>query len=649
MAIDRDFVVRYVNQATMDLLRRNAEAFQELWPGFDPETIVGTNIDLFHKNPAHQRQLLSDPSRLPHRTDISVGDQKFALAVNAVFDAEQNYVGNVLEWDDVGEQRVNSGMIAALHRSQAMIEFDLEGRVQHANELFLQVLGYELDEIVGRHHSMFVAPEQRETSDYRQFWDRLGRGEFESGKYRRIAKSGEDVWIQASYNPVLDQNGRPFKIIEFASDVTEAERQTKASAADRKRRAEELSGVVDALAEGLKKLGAGDLSDRIIEPFPEAYEKLRADYNAALETQRDNEEERAQRAEDVANVVEALADGLNKLAEGDLTARVETAFPEEYERLRNDYNSAMARLQDAMRVILDNAGGIDTGSREISQAADDLSRRTEQQAASLEETAAALDQITATVKRTAEGAAEADTVGKATRSEAESGGEIVSKAVSAMGEIESSAEQISRIIGVIDEIAFQTNLLALNAGVEAARAGDAGRGFAVVASEVRALAQRSSDAAKEIKSLILASAEHVASGVDLVGRTGAALDVIVDKVARMSGLVGEIAASAEEQATGLSEVNTAVNQMDRVTQQNAAMVEQTSAASHSLVTEAGTLTDLVGKFQIGLKTHAPSVSDQQLKIADFANSQTSQTHRDHETTAPLRLQKTGTDDDWTEF
>ncbi|MDE1906832.1 MAG: methyl-accepting chemotaxis protein, partial [Rhodospirillales bacterium] len=240
-----------------------------------------------------------------------------------------------------------------------------------------------------------------------------------------------------------------------------------------------------------------------------------------------------------------------------------------------------------------------SGTGEIAAAADDLSRRTEQQAASLEETAAALDEITATVRRTAEGASHAHEVVTSAQTDAERSGVVVRDAVAAMSGIETSSQQISNIIGVIDEIAFQTNLLALNAGVEAARAGDAGRGFAVVASEVRALAQRSADAAKEIKSLISASTRQVISGVDLVGQTGTALARIVSQIGEISGVVRQIAASAQEQATGLHEVNAAVNQMDQVTQQNAAMVEQSTAACHSLAQETEKLATLTARFQIG--------------------------------------------------
>ena len=308
--------------------------------------------------------------------------------------------------------------------------------------------------------------------------------------------------------------------------------------------------------------------------------------------------DRAVMAEQTA-VVTLTGEGLRTLAEGDLTVRLGDDVPAAYGQLRDSFNAAVERRQAAMADIAANAGAMNAGSGEISHAADDLSRRTEQQAACLEETAAALDQITATVNRTASGARQASDVVQAARGDAETSGVVVRDAVSAMSAIEQSAQQISQIIGVIDEIAFQTNLLALNAGVEAARAGDAGRGFAVVASEVRALAQRSAEAAREIKTLISASTTQVGSGVQLVGQTGEALNRIVGRVAEIDSLVSEIAASAQEQATGLQQVNTAVNQMDQVTQQNAAMVEESTAASHSLAQEAESLAASVSRFRIG--------------------------------------------------
>ncbi len=336
-----------------------------------------------------------------------------------------------------------------------------------------------------------------------------------------------------------------------------------------------------------------------------AIEKLRLEADA-MATGRLTEADRARSAAHIAetakmqsHVVELVASGLAQLSGGDLAHRIEERFPAEYETLRADFNGAMLKLQDTMKTVATSASAIRSGSGEISTASDDLSRRTEQQAASLEETAAALDEVTATVRRTAEGSKHARTVVGSAKLGAEQSRLVVQQAVEAMTAIETSSRAISQIIGVIDEIAFQTNLLALNAGVEAARAGDAGRGFAVVASEVRALAQRSAEAAKEIKILISTSGQQVEQGVAFVGQTGEALVRIVAQVAEIDGIVGEIASGAHEQASGLAQINTAVNQMDQVTQQNAAMVEEATAASHALVQETGELTRLIGQFQVG--------------------------------------------------
>ena len=319
-----------------------------------------------------------------------------------------------------------------------------------------------------------------------------------------------------------------------------------------------------------------------------------AEQNAATERAALQQRVAAEQAE----VVSALATGLARLAKGDLAAQIEMQFPDEYIQLKSDFNDALKQLQSAMTVVVGNVDSIKTSAGEIGQAANDLSRRTEKQAASLEETAAALDEITATVQRSAESARSADKAATLTRQKAEKGGAVVREAISAMGEIEQSARKISQIIGVIDEIAFQTNLLALNAGVEAARAGDTGKGFAVVAQEVRALAQRAAQAAREIKVLIDGSSAQVEMGASLVNRTGEELNGIVLQVGEVSALVSEMASSAQEQSAGIAQVNGAVNDMDRVTQQNAAMVEQSNAATQALAKEAATLAALVGQFKL---------------------------------------------------
>lgn len=305
------------------------------------------------------------------------------------------------------------------------------------------------------------------------------------------------------------------------------------------------------------------------------------------------------KAEQTKIIVDSIGTALSKLAQGDLTHHVSADLQGAFASLKEDFNAAILKLRETMQSVLDSTHQIANGAGEISSAADDLSRRTEQQAAGLEETAAALEEITATVKKTTSNTREVTSNVATAKGAAEEGGRVVETAVKAMDAIAQSSKQITDIIGVIDEIAFQTNLLALNAGVEAARAGEAGKGFAVVASEVRALAQRSSEAAKEIKTLINASSEHVGLGVKFVGESGAALKRIVEQVVQINALVGEMATAADQQATGIEEVNSAVSQMDQATQQNAAMVEQSTAAARNLANETKTLTAMVSFFRVG--------------------------------------------------
>ncbi|MGA2485840.1 MAG: methyl-accepting chemotaxis protein [Roseiarcus sp.] len=321
------------------------------------------------------------------------------------------------------------------------------------------------------------------------------------------------------------------------------------------------------------------------------------------ETRADNE--RAQReaiARERAIVADSVGSGLSRLAAKDLSFRMSSDIPEAYRKLQADFNAAIAQLEAAMASVAARGDAIHVGTSQIASATDDLSRRTEQQATSLEEAAATLEEVTTMVRRTAESTDHARAVASAAQADAAKGGEVIRRAVEAMSAIEKSSQQITQIIGVIDEIAFQTNLLALNAGVEAARAGDAGRGFAVVASEVRALAQRSASAAKEIKALISTSTGQVSQGVGLVAETGKALRRIVDQVTEINRVVAEIAASAKEQAVAVVSVNQSIGDMDKATQQNAAMAEESTAASHNLSDEAGHLAALIAEFDVAQTT-----------------------------------------------
>ena len=400
----------------------------------------------------------------------------------------------------------------------------------------------------------------------------------------------------------------------------------------------------------MEALAAGDLASAIAYTD---YQDCVGRMTRAMEVFKGNAEvvQSAGAAQQI--VVSALGEGLGRLVSSDLSYRIDQVFPADYERLRTDYNRAMDAVASTMSAVTEATNGIKSGATDIRHASDDLSQRTEQQAASLEETAAAMDEITSTVRQTAAGAVRANSVVEDARVEAERSGEVVRRAVQAMSDIERASNEISEIISVIDGIAFQTNLLALNAGVEAARAGEAGRGFAVVASEVRALAQRSADAAKDVKTRITASTQQVDTGVELVSETGKALDRIITRIAEINTLVSQIAVAAEQQATGLQQVNTAVSEMDGVTQQNAAMVEESTAAARSLAAEADELARHVARFKIdangghGVAAPAPSarpvVHHLQQQAADAGRRIAGQSRRTGSAAVAVAA------DDWSEF
>ncbi|MBB4273620.1 methyl-accepting chemotaxis protein [Rhizobium mongolense] len=534
-------------------------------------------------------------------------------------------------------------ILAAMNRSQATIEFDLTGKILKANANFCAALGYELSEIVGQHHRMFVEPAEASSNDYREFWARLSRGEFDQRQYKRIGKGGKEIWIEASYNPVI-RGGKPYKVVKFATDIT-AQKLKAAEDAGKLNALSRAQAVIEFTPKGEILSANENFLTALGYQLPEIQGRHHSMFCDSAYTSSDDYRRFWQRLEggefvtdeflrigkggkkiyiqasynpifdmngkvfkvvkfatDVTarvNNVDQLAGSLQALSDGDLTQEVATPFIPTLERLRIDFNAATSKLRKAMQGVSENATGIAAGAQQIRSASDDLSKRTEQQAASVEETAAALEEITTTVADSSNRAQEAGQLVRKTRDNAERSGTVVRSAVDAMGKIETSSAEIGNIISVIDEIAFQTNLLALNAGVEAARAGDAGKGFAVVAQEVRELAQRSAKAAKEIKELITASNEHVKSGVALVGETGKALEEIVAQVNQVNANVIAIVESSKEQATGLKEINTAVNTMDQGTQQNAAMVEESTAAAHSLAREADALFQLLGQFNIG--------------------------------------------------
>jgi methyl-accepting chemotaxis protein len=552
-----------------------------------------------------------------------------------------------------------TNVVSALDRSLAIIEFDPFGKILSANAQFCGLMGYHASEIVGQHHRIFVKPEYAASEAYRDFWRKLGRGEYDQQEYLRIAKGGKQVWIQASYNPLRNANGKVASIVKVASDITDtrlrnATFEAKLEAISRVQGVIEFTPtgeVIDANDNFLAVLGYRlddikgkhhrmfvDSAQAKSAEYQEFWRKLNAGEFVAGEFKRigrggkevwiqasynpifnlDHEVTSIVKfATDITGRVRAVAEvagGLTELADNNLEHRLDKPFDAAYEPIRADYNLSLDGLQTTISQIAASAETINAGTQSIASSTGGMSRRIEQQAAGLERTAAALDQITATVRRSAAGALEAALAATGARSGTVLSGKVMNQAASVMSDINESSNKITQIIGVMDEIAFQTNLLALNAGVEAARAGDAGRGFAVVAQEVRALAQRSASAAKEIKSLIAASSDEVKRGVTLVNETAVALEGVTAKVGQIDGLLSEMALSAQEQATGLGQVNIAVNQMDQVTQENAAMIEEATAAANSLQMEAADMTALMGRFRIGNGAHAPAKQPARLRV-----------------------------------
>ena len=523
MVTNPDLDIIYMNRAAHTLFGSHDETFAKLFPGFAASRLIGENIDRFHRHPSHQRAMLGDAKRLPHIADIKLG----AVVLQIKASAASTGHDRIVEWEDVTEARRRDGtlldesnQVKAIGRVQALIHFDLVGNITDVNDNFLNATGYRREEVVTKHHSMFVDPQEVRSDEYRRFWERLAAGQPFGGQFRRLGKDAREVWLQANYVPLLDPAGKAYRVVKYATDITPQKHALR----------------------------------------------------------------------DVIEVVGGLA-------KGDLTAEMTGAYEGDFAQLRDSVNQSMLSLRDMVGKIHEAASTITSAAGQIATGNSSLNSRTQEQSSSLEETAAGVEEMTATVKQNAGNAKEANQLAAGARDVAERGGQVVQAAVTAMSAITESSTKVADIIGVIEQIAFQTNMLALNAAVEAARAGDQGRGFAGVAAEVRNLAQRSAGAAREIKALIQDSADKVGQGAKLVYQSGETLRDIVTSVKKVSDIIGEITTASAEQATGIDQINTAVIQMDRGTQENAALVEEASSAASAMTEQADNLVELISFFR----------------------------------------------------
>ncbi len=538
------------------------------------------------------------------------------------------------------------GQVASVSKARAVCEFRLDGTIIRGNQNFLNILGYAPGDIAGKPHDMLVAADGEELAESRAIWEKLAAGEIHAGVYKRLTRDGRVVRLRGNYNPILDLNGKPFKVVQYATDVTPEREQAELNAAFKGALDNLTSNVMVAdndmniiymnktvrdmmsAAEGefrkdLPNFDVNRLIGSSIDVFHKNPAHQRSMIPAMTKTFTGHFKLGGHLLRIIANpMVNAAGQRIGTVVEwSDRT--VERAVENEIQRLVEGANSGdltrrmdlegktgtFAEIGKGINQLIDNmalvvsqvqaaAVEVSRGADEISQGNTDLSQRTEEQASSLEETASSMEQMTSTVKQNADNASKASQLATAARDQADKGGTVVNQAIRAMTEINDSSKKIVDIIGVIDEIAFQTNLLALNAAVEAARAGEQGRGFAVVASEVRNLAGRSATAAKEIKGLIQDSVKKVGEGSALVTQSGHTLEQIVTAVKKVSDIIGEIAGASHEQSAGIEQVNKAVMQLDEMTQQNAALVEQASAASQAMASQAKSLNGMMEKYQI---------------------------------------------------
>lgn len=549
--------------------------------------------------------------------------------------------------------------INAIKRSMAVIEFDIDGHILDANNLFLEATGYSLAEVQGQHHKIFVDKNESGTPEYQQFWQKLALGEFQGGLYRRFNKQGKEVWLQGTYNPILDEKGQVIKVVKFASDVTEqtlenADLENQLKAIDRSMASIEFEAdgtIIKANENFLAVLGYG--LDEIIgkhhQMFVSEKEVASAEYKQFWQDLKNGEFQQGtykridkqgetvwleasynpvfDSAGQVYKVVKYAMDVtendlslaisaavnesntvLNAFSQGDLTQRVQGDYEGNLGELKNAINQTAVELSDLIAKVQEVANVVYGEAEEVRQGSIDLNDRVQRQAAALEETSATMHEMSSAVQNNNRNAEEATTLSEGVQKKALEGDKVMQNTIQAMSGIEESSQRINDIVALIDSIAFQTNLLALNAAVEAARAGEHGRGFAVVAGEVRSLAQKAADAAKDITGLVSDSSARVTQGSELATQSGASLREMTEEVAQVHKMMQQITQASQEQEQGVGQVHQAIAEIDGTTQQNAALVEETAATSEAMKQQAENLLNMVKGFKMSDNRNASSVA-----------------------------------------
>ncbi|MEI5640307.1 MULTISPECIES: methyl-accepting chemotaxis protein [unclassified Pseudoalteromonas] len=631
MLADENLNIIYVNESVVEMLKDKQAQLRESLPNFSADNLVGKCIDEFHVNPSHQRNLLSKLSDV-YKTDIKVAGCTFGLIATPVFNDNHERIGVVVEWDDKTERlekerkekrqasenlwvrraldNVSTNtMIANADYDIVYVNEALQEMMDDAEQDIRKSLPkFDSKKLIGSSIDDF----HKNPNHQRSLLSRL------DSEYETEIKVGKRTFGLVA-NPILNGDN------ERVGFVVEWEDRTKEIAIEK-----EVNDLVQAA-------NRGDLTARLSEEGKDGfYLRLVKGLNSLVET--------------VDETVTDMGDMLDSLATGNLTRRIDGDYQGAYERLKRDANTTADKLTEVLGRIRTSANLVASGAEEISQGNADLSQRTEEQASSLEETASSMEQMTSTVKQNADNAKTANELAEDTCDKAIKGGEVVTRAVASMSEINESSKKISDIIGVIDEIAFQTNLLALNAAVEAARAGEQGRGFAVVAGEVRNLAQRSAGAAKEIKDLIRDSVGKVEDGTLLVNESGETLKGIVDSVKRVTNMISDIAEASIEQSSGIEQVNKAVSQMDEMTQQNAALVEEASAAGESMAEQANDMRRLLNFFTLGDSQQPQSVIEQPSSFSAPEKQLPQQSSTTQKSATPSRANQFANDsEEWEEF